>query len=179
MPVGVLSWQHAAILTFMGRVALVEVYPERRIRSATLAIPWPAVVQDQGRRTGIHLSPNRPNVLARDQYRCLYCGLEPKMPNGRPNLHALTIDHVVPKSRARSGYVEAPWYDGALIPVNDWSNLATACPGCNGWKGSSTPWEAGMEPIRWPFVPGLLSSIRIVISKARIIPSVWEPYLTF
>jgi hypothetical protein len=36
-----------------------------------------------------------------------------------------------------------------------------------------------MEPIRWPFVPGLLSSIRIVISKARIIPSVWEPYLTF
>lgn len=179
IPVGIIPWQRAVQLLLDRAVDPVAAYPGREVRSASVSIPWPAVVRDRSRLVGIGLSPNRPNVLARDRYRCLYCGLEPRTRTGRPNPDPLTIDHVIPQCRAQYGYVEAPWRDGGLVPVGDWENLATACQPCNGRKGGRTPEEAGMGLLETPFAPGMLTSIRIVVSRARVIPSPWEPYLTF
>ena len=60
-------------------------------------------------------------VLARDDYRCQYCG----------NL-AEHVDHLVPKCQG-----------GA----DDLDNLVAACVSCNCTKGGRTPEEAGMELI--------------------------------
>jgi hypothetical protein len=64
-------------------------------------------------------------VLERDGHACQYC-------NGK----AMTIDHVMPKSRGGS---------------NSPSNLVACCQKCNSKKGDRTPDEAGMpllHPIR-------------------------------
>jgi CRISPR/Cas system Type II protein with McrA/HNH and RuvC-like nuclease domain len=57
---------------------------------------------------------NRFEVFARDEYRCVYCGLvhEPE---------ALSVDHVQPRMRGGDG---------------SYGNVVTACRGCNTLKGS-------------------------------------------
>lgn len=177
IPVGIVPWQRAVQLLLGGVVDPVAAYPGREVRSVSTRVPWPAVVRDRARLVGIGLSPNRPNVFARDRYRCLYCGLEPRTRGGRPDADQLTLDHVVPRCRAEYGHVEAP--GGGMIPVGDWENLATACQPCNCRKGGRTPEEAGMPLLATPFAPGAFTSIRIVMSRGRAIPSPWEPYLSF
>ncbi|NBS42093.1 HNH endonuclease, partial [bacterium] len=100
IPVGILPWQRAVLLLLDGSVDLVESYPDRRVRSTSESVPWPAVVRDNARLLNLGLSPNRLNVLARDRHRCLYCGVEPRTPSGRPNVDRLTVDHVIPQCRA-------------------------------------------------------------------------------
>jgi hypothetical protein len=78
-------------------------------------------------------------VLARDGYRCVYCGATPA------RVH-LQVDHVIPKARGGS---------------DDPLNLVTACVDCNQGK-SSTPLQlpAGVVPgpiaerPRWQLRPG-------------------------
>lgn len=74
---------------------------------------------------------SRKNILSRDSYRCQYCGK-------RLAATALSIDHVVPKSRGgRSA----------------WTNVVAACARCNTRKGDATPHEAGMKLLKVPAVP--------------------------
>jgi 5-methylcytosine-specific restriction endonuclease McrA len=70
---------------------------------------------------------SRPGVMARDGYRCGYCGG-----------HATTIDHVLPRSRG-----------GA----NSWKNTVAACGPCNQRKGDRTPAEARMSLRTTPHAP--------------------------
>jgi HNH endonuclease len=58
----------------------------------------------------------RPVVLARDEYKCQYCGATDD----------LTLDHIIPRSRGG---------DSSL------ANLRTACRTCNSSKGARTPEE--------------------------------------
>ena len=63
-------------------------------------------------------APLRERVLARDAYRCVYCGEcfpEPQ----------LTLDHVEPRMRG------GDWSEG---------NLVAACRPCNALKGSAPAW---------------------------------------
>lgn len=175
VPVGIIPWQRAVLLLLDGRVELIDAYPDRRVRSASDSLPWPAVVRDNTRLWNLSLAPNRQNVLARDRYQCLYCGVEPRTAGGRPNVDALTVDHVIPQCRAFYGHVETR--AGALIEVGCWENLATACGRCNGAKGGRTPQEAGMSLLRQPTAPGLLTRVRIVVSRVRTVPIPWERYL--
>ena len=69
-----------------------------------------------------HVRFSRINLMARDSFRCQYCGS-----------HADSIDHVVPRSRG-----------GRDV----WDNLAAACRPCNSAKRDRTPAEAGMRLIR-------------------------------
>lgn len=62
---------------------------------------------------------SKKGVLERDHFRCGYCGRT-----------ALTIDHVVPRSRGGR---------------NAWSNTVAACGDCNQRKGDRTIAEAGMK----------------------------------
>lgn len=111
-------------------VTLVEHTPRFVVRSQHVAIPLPRTI---GLLEYVHTPPRPvvdddtrasfPAVLARDRYRCAYCGRG----------GATTVDHVYPKSRG-----------GA----DTWSNLVAACAHCNGVKSARTPEEASM-PLLW------------------------------
>ena len=73
------------------------------------------------------------NVMARDGYRCQYCGSDKKSD--------LTIDHIIPTSRGGK---------------NTWTNMTTACFKCNTTKDSRTLAEAKMTLINKPYVPALM-----------------------
>lgn len=74
---------------------------------------------------------NRKNILARDENECQYCGR-------KYSASALSIDHVIPKSRGGK---------------STWTNAVAACHACNTRKGGRLPSEAGMKLIRVPIVP--------------------------
>jgi 5-methylcytosine-specific restriction endonuclease McrA len=74
---------------------------------------------------------SRRNVARRDHYICQYCG-------DQPGWEAITIDHVVPRSRG-----------GAT----SWQNCVAACPDCNGRKADRTPEQAGMRLRKAPARP--------------------------
>lgn len=178
IPVGVVPWQRAVQLMLDGRVDLLRSYEDSPVRTSTARHPRPAVVRDNARLGNLGLSPSRLNVLARDRFICLYCGLEPRTATGRPRVDLLTIDHVIPRCQAEYGYVEIPWRNGLLVAVGDWENLATACAACNGRKGGRTPDEAKMTLRAIPTAPGIFTRIRIVVSRSRVVPAPWEPYLS-
>jgi 5-methylcytosine-specific restriction endonuclease McrA len=91
---------------------------------------------------------SRPNVYARDDYRCQYCGRT-----------ADSIDHVMPRSRG-----------GEHV----WENVAAACRPCNLQKRDRTPDEAGMRLARPCRAPR--ATAWVVVSVARV-PEAWKPYL--
>lgn len=96
-PLNVVSVQRAVTLLLKEKAQAVEVACAA-IRSERLAIPIPLVIRlvayvriPHRWRTPV----TRRGVLARDGYTCQYCGVQP----GRA---AITVDHVVPRSRSGS-----------------------------------------------------------------------------
>jgi 5-methylcytosine-specific restriction endonuclease McrA len=79
----------------------------------------------------------RAAVMLRDLHTCQYCG-------DLPGRHELTVDHVIPRSRGGG---------------HQWQNLVTACKRCNQKKGSQTPEEAQMHPIRKPYEPSYVALV--------------------
>ena len=69
------------------------------------------------------------------------------------------MDHVLPKSRGGK---------------NTWENLVAACMKCNQKKGSRTPQESGMIPLKKPFRPKAI--ILRTVSKNQI-SELWKSYL--
>ncbi len=103
------------------------------IRCVRFEIQVPRVIRlltyDRVPKDGVKF--NRKNILARDNFRCQYCGKH-------FSAHQLTLDHVIPRSRGGS---------------TSWENVVAACVRCNLRKGDRTPAEAGMRLIRKPQRP--------------------------
>ena len=103
------------------------------IRAVHFEIQVPRVIRllsyDRVPRRSLRL--NRHTVLARDGYRCQYCGH--RMPAAR-----LSVDHVIPRSRGGQ---------------TTWENVVCACLTCNVKKGGRTPKEARMSLVRKPVRP--------------------------
>jgi len=98
---------------------------------------------------------SRQNVLARDRYRCQYCG-------ERKPLRQLTFDHVIPRSRG-----------GRTC----WENIVTACFNpCNQLKGNKTPEEAGMRLLKKPVRPPWLPIFNTRLQGVLDIPAEWRDY---
>ena len=89
-------------------------------------------------------------LFLRDEHLCMYCGRQ--FPG-----HLLTRDHLLPLSRG-----------GA----DCWSNVVTACRGCNHAKGSRTPEEAGVSLLAVPYVPNRAEYL--VLSNRRILADQME-----
>ncbi len=70
-------------------------------------------------------------LFRRDQHICGYCGNEFSSSD-------LSRDHIHPTSRGGP---------------NKWTNVVTACHGCNKAKDDRTPEEAGMELLYVPYEP--------------------------
>jgi 5-methylcytosine-specific restriction endonuclease McrA len=70
-------------------------------------------------------------LFERDRYLCAYCGHVYEKKN-------LTRDHVVPVSKGGP---------------NIWTNVVTACRGCNSWKDNKSLDEAGLQLLYVPYKP--------------------------
>ena len=136
-PLNVVSVQRAIVLLLKDKAQLVEA-AEARWRSERRSVPVPLVIRLLAYVRLPHrwqMPVSRRGILARDQLICQYCGASP----GR---QALTIDHVVPRSRGGG---------------RSWLNLVTACAPCNRRKGGRLPGEANMRLLREPFAPRILA----------------------
>ena len=173
-PLTVIDWQRATLLILEGRVELVEVYVGRVLRTISRVYPWPAVVRlKRFAPVRVRLRFHRGNVLARDGYRCQYCGLRPRPGNGG-RMHELTIDHVVPRAQARDGTVRLA--TGRRVPVTCWENVVAACVQCNLRKADRTPEQARMRLLSVPRVPTPIDVLRMNLHREEI-PREWMDYL--
>lgn len=135
IPHRIVDWRKAITMLVIGKVEVVESYDEV-IRSVSVSLRMPAVVR-LVRGIRYHdpkVRFSRINVLTRDGFRCQYCG--EKLP-----AHELTFDHVVPRSQGGK---------------TSWTNIVTACRGCNADKGNRTPEQAGMKLLSTPVRPKAL-----------------------
>ena len=96
---------------------------------------------------------SRRNVLARDEYRCQYCGQ-------RGGARELTLDHVHPRSRGGK---------------HCWTNVVAACYRCNDRKGRLTPKEAGMHLMREPVAPKRSPEIRRKLEERKY--TIWKMFI--
>jgi len=174
-PLKVVSWQQAVLMVLDEKADLVTEYVGRLVRSASTAMPWPAVIR---LRRFVHVSGrlrfNRQNVLARDGYTCGYCGVQPRVKTGRPDLSELTLDHVIPRAQSKNGVVKSK--DGRTLSITCWENVISACVDCNMVKADRTPEQAGMRLRKAPRSPTSLDVLRMSITKLHI-PAEWQEYL--
>lgn len=152
-PIRVISWQRAIRLLFLEKAEVVETW-DWSVRTICQSFRVPAVVR---LLTSFSLHQqrikfSRHNVLARDRYRCQYCG--EKHPAAK-----LTLDHVIPKSRGGK---------------TDWTNIVTACKACNFSKRDRTPEEAHMKLRKEPKRPRWLPFMGI--TSRRGVPRIWIDY---
>ena len=173
-PIQVISWQRAVSLVLDDRVRMVCSYANRLIRSPSIAVEWPAVVS-LSRYISHRISPglSRAKLLARDGFRCQYCGVTPRSASGSPMVAELTLDHVVPRSRSVGGHVVRK---GRRLPVSSWENLVTACARCNSEKGARTPEESGLRLKHEPRRPTAREAAALTF-EVRSVPEEWQAFL--
>lgn len=133
-PVQLISWQKAMCLVLSCKAEVVAEYGNL-IRTVSSAFAMPSVVRLKRYvrtiRTFTMARCTRRNVLLRDRYQCQYCGVV-----CRPG--AITIDHVLPRSRG-----------GRTV----WENVVAACHLCNRKKGDTLLPDCGMKLRKAPRRP--------------------------
>ncbi len=101
-----------------------------------------------------HVRFSRINLMARDGFRCQYCGF-------KPHRSELNLDHVVPRS---------------VGGRSTWENVVTSCVDCNRKKGGRTPRQAHMKLVRKPERPRWTPLANLMWSSVRY--QEWRPYLS-
>ena len=152
-PIEVIDALEALVMCIIGKATPVETY-DRKINSPSKAFELPAVIvlKTVVKFRFTTVACNRANIVWRDGNQCQYCG------NHFP-FDKLTMDHVLPKSRGGK---------------NTWENLVAACMKCNQKKGSRTPQESGMIPLKKPF--RRKANILRTVNKSQI-SELWKNYL--
>jgi 5-methylcytosine-specific restriction endonuclease McrA len=150
-PINVCSAKRAVVLLLKGRAELVQA-GAGQIRSQCTTLAQPVVIRlvafvkvPRGDRRRL----SRRAVLARDGYRCQYCG----------SSRHLTLDHIVPRCRGGS---------------TSWDNVVTSCAPCNVRKGARLPAEVGMALRGNPRPPSLTD---FLVSSPSGVPDDWAPFL--
>lgn len=98
------------------------------------------------------ISFSRRNVYRRDRFTCQYCG-------ARPSDDALTVDHVIPRSRGGK---------------TTWTNCVVSCARCNRRKSNRTPEESGVRLIHPPQEPTWSPCLTIPHDQRR---RSWDPFI--
>jgi 5-methylcytosine-specific restriction endonuclease McrA len=101
-----------------------------------------------------HVRFSRINLMARDGFRCQYCGL-------KPHRSELNLDHVVPRS---------------VGGRSTWENVVTSCVDCNRKKGGRTPRQAHMKLQQKPERPRWTPLANLMWSSVRY--QEWRPFLS-
>jgi 5-methylcytosine-specific restriction endonuclease McrA len=130
--------RRALRLVIDGKAEIVEAEGAHEVRSASLALPRPAIIRLV---KFVHVprkfrrQVTNTFLFARDDYTCQYCL---RYQSELRHRECLTRDHLVPMSRGGG---------------NEWTNVVTACSTCNTKKGNHLPDECGMRPAVPPVEP--------------------------
>lgn len=156
-PINVCAARRALVLVLKG-VATAEEHGVHAVHSCRNALRLPSVIRllEYRRIPTQSRALSRKNILMRDRYTCQYCLKSP------PSID-LTLDHVIPRSRAGE---------------SSWENLVACCHQCNNRKGNRTPEEAGMKLLRAPrpFSPHTSRHLMRLLGKSD---DQWRKYLFF
>ena len=127
---------------------------EGTVRGVDFLFPVPDVIilREYGGVPRQTVPYTRRNVYRRDAMRCQYCG-------AMPGIGALTIDHVIPRSRGGG---------------TSWENCVAACLRCNGRKADRLVSESGMRLLREPFAPTWPGGLDPRVVRSR---PVWHRFL--
>jgi hypothetical protein len=153
LPLSVIDWRHAVKLMYLGRVTVLETYPNWLIRSErlTLNVPSVCVTKDYFPHKK-HVKFSRYNLYLRDLFACQYCGEV-------GDYEDLTIDHVMP--RVAGGRTT-------------WENCVTSCRTCNGNKGHKT----NIRPVRMPYKPDYYNLVnKWKDTDFKVKQASWNQYL--
>ena len=153
-PINTVPWTKAMLYIAKDKVDVLSEYEQE----VHCNIGMPAVVRI---RHKIHTNKqrikfSRQNVLARDRFKCQYCG-----DSGRGVV--LTFDHVVPRSKGGK---------------TCWENIVMACQSCNSEKADKTPSEAGMRLRTRPARPTWVPVFNFALRDVRSVPEEWRDYWT-
>ncbi len=153
-PLNVVSVRRAIVLLLKEKAEVVEA-TEATLRAERVTYNYPLVIRlityvKVPRQLSLPLT--RRTVMARDQYTCQYCGVQ-------PGKNHLTVDHVIPRSK------------GGLTV---WENVVTACAICNQRKGHRTPHEANLSLRNKPARPRYIAIVLLGHANA---PNAWQKYL--
>lgn len=156
-PINICAARRALVLVLKG-IASAEEISQNSVHSMRRTVHVPSVIRLLEYRRIPHQTRalSRKNILMRDRYTCQYCAKV--MPAGE-----LTLDHVVPRSRAGE---------------SAWENLVACCHHCNNKKGSRTPEEAGMKLARQPR-PFSLHTSRHLMRLLGKSDEQWRKYLFY
>jgi 5-methylcytosine-specific restriction endonuclease McrA len=151
------AWQRAISMEYTNEIDVFERY-EEEARSPSVTIRFPAVARLTRKLASEKkiVKFSRPNVYARDKYRCQYCG-QKKLPA------QLNYDHVTPRSKGGK---------------TDWQNIVTSCIACNLKKGNKTLKQSGMVLLKQPEQPKSLPLSATPVLLPAKIPELWLPYLS-
>ena len=155
-PLKIISWKRAMCMHILEKVEVLASY-DWKVRSAFEAFPAPAVVRlTHATKTQPHrIRFSRTNIYSRDNKTCQYCG-------EKFHVKDLTLDHVIPRSMGGR---------------TTWTNIVTACIGCNTGKANRTPQQASMRLIKQPIYPGVLGSYGKYLDSNRV-PNEWHDWLS-
>ena len=153
-PINAVPWTKAMSYIAKNKVDILEEY-ETEVR---FNMGMPAVVRIKHRidTSKKRIKFSRQNVLARDKFRCQYCGV-------RGSEIELTFDHVVPKSKGGR---------------TEWENIVMACSACNAKKADKTPEQAGMKLRSRPYKPFWVPIFNVFLRNVGSIPPEWRDYWT-
>jgi len=153
-PINAVPWMKA-----MGYIARekVDVLSEYG-REVHCNVGMPAVVRIRHKinTSKQRIKFSRQNVLARDGFKCQYCGR-----GGRDVV--LTFDHVIPRSKGGK---------------TCWENIVMACQACNAEKADRAPQEAGMRLRTKPTRPTWVPIFNFALRDIRSVPEEWRDYWT-
>lgn len=153
-PLATISWQRAISLLTLGKVEVVEEY-DQNLRSRYLIIKMPAVVRliSAFRRHKKQVKFSRQNIMARDRWKCQYCGI-------KVITQEMTMDHVIPRAQGGS---------------TCWENIVTSCSACNAAKAARTPKQAKMKLRKYPARPTWVPIFSVQIGGS--LPDQWASYV--
>jgi HNH endonuclease len=94
-PLSLWSWQDAIKAVFRGKVTVVDVYDNVKIRGVNVEVPLPSVIALNEYVSNHKAEPafTKRNVFLRDEYKCQYCSGQFFSQND------LSIDHVHPRCK--------------------------------------------------------------------------------
>jgi len=153
-PINICGTRRAVKLLYLGKAEVLE---DRQswLNFPSGSMPRPSVIKLSRliRRPQPQVKLSRKAVLARDGFRCQYCGR---------NSVKMTIDHILPRRK------------GGTF---SWENLVCACHSCNAKKGDRSPQDANMTLVRKPKRPSYIPYISYAIVDRGLGDEDWKKYL--
>jgi 5-methylcytosine-specific restriction endonuclease McrA len=151
-PINVCNTRRAIVLILSGKAALIA-NGRGYIRTVSQNFPLPSVIRLEHmiQRARPRVKLTRREIFRRDGYTCQYCGRRET---------DLTIDHVLPRH---------------LGGLHVWTNVVTACAGCNHHKGGRRLEEAHMALLHLPKEPP--ARAHYIFGRHLSDNHEWEPFI--